>query len=386
MPSGSRRQRCRRRLPPLWKPAQTESRGIRNRRAARKSPASSAGRTANRRRALRCSWLAVTALDAANVKTDASGKFELEWNQRQFAGQSDSTACVLVRDAEHNLAVAQDMDEDTTHLDLRLAPGLTLAGRAECDGKPAHQRDRRSWFSGPAAAACGCKVWRAPTRRGQFEIPALPPGRKYGVIVSAPGYGQKQITILKFPPKPAARNSIRWNSSRPTSNSPARCSTRTTSRSPACNVNLNGEGQPNAQRAHGPRWTIYFRARLRRRAQISANSQSSYGSVSAEGGDTNVVLRLGQNIQFFARRHSRTNLKGMVTDADGKPAAGAQVAVFPEQRRALGQDRNQRRIQPHLVAPAVADAERRRAAGGPRPGPQSGGHARSCRRTPRTST
>ncbi len=60
----------------------------------------------------------------------------MEWNQRQFGGQSDSTPCVLVRDAEHNLAVAQDLDEDTGTLDLKLAPGLTLAGRAESDGKP----------------------------------------------------------------------------------------------------------------------------------------------------------------------------------------------------------------------------------------------------------
>ncbi len=50
--------------------------------------------------------------DAAEVKTDAGGKFELEWNQRPF-GQNDTTACILVRDAEHNLAVAQDLDEDT---------------------------------------------------------------------------------------------------------------------------------------------------------------------------------------------------------------------------------------------------------------------------------
>ena len=49
----------------------------------------------------------------AGVKTDANGKFDLEWNPRQMRGQSDSTACVLVRDAEHNLAAAQDIDEDT---------------------------------------------------------------------------------------------------------------------------------------------------------------------------------------------------------------------------------------------------------------------------------
>src|SRR5208282_6212359 len=69
------------------------------------------------------------------VKTDAQGRFDLEWNQRQF-GPNNATACVLVRDVEHNLAVAQDIDDDTGPLDLKLAPGLTLAGRAECAGKP----------------------------------------------------------------------------------------------------------------------------------------------------------------------------------------------------------------------------------------------------------
>jgi hypothetical protein len=54
----------------------------------------------------------------ADVTTDANGKFSLEWNPRQFGAQSDSTACVLVRDVEHNLAVAQDIDEDTGALDL----------------------------------------------------------------------------------------------------------------------------------------------------------------------------------------------------------------------------------------------------------------------------
>jgi hypothetical protein len=51
------------------------------------------------------------------LQTDATGKFEVEWNPRQFGGQNDATACILVRDTEHNLAVAQDLDEDTTNLD-----------------------------------------------------------------------------------------------------------------------------------------------------------------------------------------------------------------------------------------------------------------------------
>ena len=51
--------------------------------------------------------------------------FEMDWTQRS-SGVQGVIPCLLVRDAEHNLAVAQDLDEDTGPLDLKLAPGLTL--------------------------------------------------------------------------------------------------------------------------------------------------------------------------------------------------------------------------------------------------------------------
>ena len=121
----------------------------------------------------------------------------LIWNgtSDQFGGQSDSTACVLVRDADHNLAAAQDLDEDTGALDLKLAPGLTLVGRAECDGKPVTNATAQLvfWTGRSGMWLPGLARTNMP---GQFEIPALPPGRKYGVVVSAPGYGQKQLHNL----------------------------------------------------------------------------------------------------------------------------------------------------------------------------------------------
>src|SRR5208282_6263498 len=130
--------------------------------------------------------------NAGEVKTDAGGKFELEWNQRPF-GQNDSTVCILVRDVEHNLAVAQDIEEDTGPLDLKLAPGLTLAGRVESGGKPLTNATATLMFrignrGMPVAGLSG-----GTNRPGRFEIPALPPGRKYGLRVSAPGYGQKMM-------------------------------------------------------------------------------------------------------------------------------------------------------------------------------------------------
>ena len=80
------------------------------------------------------------------LQTDANGKFEVEWSPRQFGGQGEPTTCLLVRDVEHNLAVAQDLDEDTTNLDLTLAPGLTLVGPGGGRRQAAHQCDRPARF------------------------------------------------------------------------------------------------------------------------------------------------------------------------------------------------------------------------------------------------
>jgi protocatechuate 3,4-dioxygenase beta subunit len=262
----------------------------------------------------------------AEVKTDAGGKFELEWNQRRF-GQNDTTACILVRDVEHNLAVAQDIAEDTGPLDFKLAPGLTLAGRAESDGKPVTNAIASLvfWTGRSGSWLQGLARTNTP---GQYEIPALPPGRKYGVIVSAPGYGQKQIYNLEISAD-AIRQELDPAELKP-ANLKLAGQVLDADDKPVAGtyVNLNGDGQPGGNVRTDREGRFRFEHVCEGPAQISANSQRSFGNISAEGGDTNVVLRLGQT--YNSSPGSVTHkLKGMVTDADGKPAAGAQVAVFP---------------------------------------------------------
>jgi protocatechuate 3,4-dioxygenase beta subunit len=262
----------------------------------------------------------------AEVKTDAGGKFELEWNQRRF-GQNDTTACILVRDVEHNLAVAQDIDEDTGPLDLKLAPGLTLAGRAESDGKPVTNATASLvfWTGRSGSWLQGLARTNTP---GQYEIPALPPGRKYGVIVSAPGYGQRQMQNLDISAD-AIRQELDPAELKP-ANLKLAGQVLDADDKPVAGtyVNLNGDGQPGGNVRTDREGRFRFEHVCEGPAQISANSQRSFGNISAEGGDTNVVLRLGQT--YNSSPGSVTHkLKGMVTDADGKPAAGAQVAVFP---------------------------------------------------------
>ena len=264
---------------------------------------------------------------AADVKTDAGGSFELEWNQRQV-GQNDATACILVRDAENNLAVAQDIDEDTGTLDLKLAPGLVLAGRAESDGKPVTNAAVTLIFWTGRNGMHLEGLSRGTNTPGRFEIPAIPPGRKYGIIVSAPGYGQKQIYDVVAsagagrmeldPVDLRLANLILAGQLLDADDKPVA----------GAYVNLSGEGQPTANVRTDRDGRFRFEHVCEGPAQVSASNRNSFGNISAEGGDTDVVLRLGQTFNS-APGSTAHKLKGTVADDTGNPAAGAQVAVFP---------------------------------------------------------
>jgi protocatechuate 3,4-dioxygenase beta subunit len=270
----------------------------------------------------------VYSSSAGEVKTDAGGRFAMEWSQRQI-GQSDSTPCILVRDAERNLAAAQDLDEDTANLDLKLAPGLTLVGRAECDGKPVTNATAALvfWTGRSGMWLQGMTRTNTPAP-GQFEIPALPPGRRYGVIISAPGYGQIQNHNLNISADPG-RQELDPVELKPANLKLAGQVLDVDDKPVAdCYVYLSGEGQPNGSSRADRNGRFTFAHVCEGPVRLSANNQRSSGNISAEGGDTNVVLRLGQN-NSSSSSATIHKLKGTVTDAAGKPAAGAQVAVFP---------------------------------------------------------
>jgi hypothetical protein len=265
--------------------------------------------------------------EAADVKTDAGGKFELEWNQRQF-GQNDTTVCILIRDAEHNLAVAQDIDEDTGPLDLKLAPGLTLAGRAESDGKPVTNATATLMFWTGRSGRHLTGLSRGTNTPGRFEISAIPPGRKYGILVSAPGYGQKSIFDVAASAEAGRMELDPFELKFANLKLAGQVLDADDKPVAGTYVNLSGEGQPNANARTGREGRFRFEHVCEGPAQISANNRNSFGNISAEGGDTNVILRLGQTYNNSPGSTAH-KLKGTVADADSKPAAGAQVAVFP---------------------------------------------------------
>jgi protocatechuate 3,4-dioxygenase beta subunit len=272
-------------------------------------------------------------LQTDNVKTDAGGKFELEWNQRQMQMQANNaTACVLVRDVEHDLAAAQDLEDETTTLDLKLAPGLTLSGRVECDGQPVTNAAARLIFWTGRSGMWLPGLGRTNTP-GRFEIPALPPGRKYGVVVSAPGYGQNTRGEVEVTTD-AVRQELDPVELKP-ANLKLAGQVLDADDQPVAgvNVNINGDGQPNGNTRTDHDGRFVFEHVCEGQLQVNANrmtsGQNSFGNTSAEGGDTNVVLRLGQQAYNNQPAVAPHKLYGTVTDAGGQPVTGAQVAVFP---------------------------------------------------------
>jgi protocatechuate 3,4-dioxygenase beta subunit len=263
---------------------------------------------------------------AVNAKTDADGRFDLDWSPQRF-GPNETTYCLLVRDVERNLAVAQDIDEDTSVLDLKLAPGLTLVGRVECDGKPITNASAALvfWTGRSGMWLQGLARTNTP---GKFEIPALPPGRRYGVIVSAPGYGQKQNHNLETFSEPGRQELDAVELKLANLKLAGQVLDADDKPVAGANVNMSGEGQPSGNVRTDREGRFSFDRVCEGQVQLSANAQSTYGNVSAEGGDTNVVLRLGQSVGTVSGSTAH-KLRGTVTDTGGKPVAGAQVAVFP---------------------------------------------------------
>ena len=95
------------------------------------------------------------------------------------------------------------------------------------------------------------------------------------------------------------------------------------------NVNLQGEGQPNGQVKTDKEGRFRFEHVCDGPVRLYANARGSFASVSAEGGDTNVVVKLGESSSSYGGAKTY-KLSGIVTDPDGQPASGVRFKVFPD--------------------------------------------------------
>ena len=248
--------------------------------------------------------------NAGGAKTDAKGHYEMPWDpQRQ--GPSGGGFCLLARDVERNLATAQDIEESTTTLDLRLEPGLVVAGRVEdVNGKPLSNATVRVYlWSGNSGSQFDDKPIRADAQ-GRFEITAMPPGRKYSLDATAKGYGSANQSIQEN----ADTNRVELEpcvlkvADRKLAGEVVDTDEKPVARA---NVFMYGQGQPNTSVRTDDKGRFKFDEVCEGSVQLSASSQRAYGNTRAEAGDTNVVIRLGVNQSYSVRETPRRpSLKG----------------------------------------------------------------------------
>jgi hypothetical protein len=244
------------------------------------------------------------------TRTDEKGRYEMQWNPQQI-GRSGEGSCLLARDVARNLATAQDIEESTTALDLRLEPGLSVVGRVEdVTGKPLNNATVQvHLMAGNSGSQFDSKPINADAQ-GRFEITALPPGRHYIFWVRAKGYGsanqnvnesgdtnrvELEPCVLKVADRKLAGEVVDVDEK------------------PAARVNvyLYGEGQPNGSVRTDDKGRFRFEEVCEGSVQLSASGRNAYGNARAEAGDTNVVIHLGVRESYSIRETlRRPSLKG----------------------------------------------------------------------------
>ena len=125
--------------------------------------------------------------------SDAEGRFELIYDSGSRPGGRTPTLFLVGRHEERNLAAAVQVDEDTSELNVKLEPAVTIYGKiVDPNGKGIADVEVRTMLQGPQ---WGSTIGRKPALtdpQGNYEITALPPKHEYKVYARAEGYGEKQ--------------------------------------------------------------------------------------------------------------------------------------------------------------------------------------------------
>ena len=264
-------------------------------------------------------------------QTDAEGRFTLTADPNQYGGMQDVQRIVIARDLARNLAATLDVEEDTTNAPLKLEPGLTLAGRiTDAKGNGIPKAEVHLML---LTERMGNSLGQ-PTRadaEGRFEVKGLPPGLRYSLNVMAKGYGNdnrgvepgdattRRIDLDPF--KLALADQRIAGVVVDDDDKPVR----------GASVHTYGNGQPNVNSQTDAKGRFAFDHVCAGPININANSPrgNAYGSTVAEGGDTNITVRLGVNEGMVGMGRARTKIVGIVQDPDGKPATKVAVSLFP---------------------------------------------------------
>jgi protocatechuate 3,4-dioxygenase beta subunit len=120
--------------------------------------------------------------------SDSDGKYRVRW---QGPGV-DVKSVLVARDMEQNLAASHDLKASTTKLNIRLQPGCTLSGSVQdADGRPITNAAVSLDMTLNYACAELAKTQVDP--KGEFSFNALPRKGEYSLDVTTAGYGSATI-------------------------------------------------------------------------------------------------------------------------------------------------------------------------------------------------
>lgn len=230
---------------------------------------------------------------AEPTATDFDGKYTVSRRQMR-RGETAYTNSIIVRDEDHNLVAAHLFDENTTNLDLRLQPGLTISAKVE---DPAGKSI--SNLTAKLQILVVGNLWQMiPSRTDQTEVPgriefkALPRGYRYRLFVLAPGYGSTTRPVTLEAATQANRLDLPNVVLKPAKLKVAGHVVDANGWAvPSAWVSVSGDGQPTTNTQSD--WSGHFALDVcEGPLTVTGSVQGATGHLQTLGGETNISLKL----------------------------------------------------------------------------------------------
>jgi 5-hydroxyisourate hydrolase-like protein (transthyretin family) len=243
------------------------------------------------------------------VRTDANGRYKIIGPKDAgiCTGEIIRTNSIIARDTERSLAAIQAFNMATTNVDLVLQPAITLSGSVKtAEGTPVVDAEvRLAILANSTLALLGGQPTKV-NELGEFLVPALPQGREYDVWgITAKGYGSGNAMVTA---KDTQTNHYEFPSFtliRADHKIAGRIVDEAGKPLAGAEVYFMGKGQPqnlpmNSTNADGE-GRFHFEAVCEAPLYVYADYHdpvdpsiftSRNGGMSAQPGDTNIVIRL----------------------------------------------------------------------------------------------
>jgi len=281
----------------------------------------------------------VPMMQEESVSTDPEGRFSLLFNQQMYGNGPRPESFILARDPAGNRVGALEIENGLSNSTfiVKLDQGLTLAGKVvDNEGHAVSNALLRLTQRIPSGES-GLNIGSTTDAEGRYELKGLPADWRYRIDVSAKGYADDQKNLNAAAPS-AHRMEIEPFKLLKAS-LPVMGVVLDEAGKPVTGVfvSMGGIRQPSASVITDNKGHFSFNEACAGPVHLSARFKDSVGSIEAQGGDTNVIVRLGKNDRGMPPDgKSHHDFAGIVLDTQGKPASNILIQRFPDDYNVSG--------------------------------------------------